>query len=224
MFGQVTHPGALGASFHQVRGQALQQGFVTSGQLAAVFGQVDEGAALGHAAFLHQGIQQQTPVGVVHAQACQAAQAGGVGADLVGGVLVVGGQCVQHGTAQMLPSGLADDEVTGQATMRQGLQAGIKGRHAGQAKDLLPLAQVHAMFAGLQQARQAVAQRRALQGLQQLQALWGAAVAYRRTGIQHTATTDDALAGRIAQDQPVAMPGGQGLRQHQLRQTRAARG
>ena len=107
--------------------------------------------------------------------------------------------------------------------MRQGLQAGIKGRHAGQAKDLLPLAQVHAMLAGLQQARQAVAQRGALQGLQQLQALRGAAVAYRRAGIQHAATTDDALAGRIAQDQPVAMPGGQGLRQHQLCQARAAR-
>ena len=108
--------------------------------------------------------------------------------------------------------------------MRQGLQAGIKGCHAGQAKDLLPLAQVHAMLAGLQQACQAVAQRGALQGLQQLQALRGAAVAYRRTGIQHAATTDDALAGDITQDQPVAMPGGQGLRQHQLRQTRATRG
>ena len=118
VFSQVTHPGALGAGFHQVGGQALQQGFVTSGQLAAMFGQVDEGAALGHAAFLHQGIQQQTPVGVVHAQAGQAAQAGGVGADLVGGVLVVGGQGVQHGPAQVLPGGLADDEVTGQAAMR----------------------------------------------------------------------------------------------------------
>ena len=205
-------------------GQALQQGLVAGGQLAAVFRQVDEGAALGHAAFLHQGIQQQTPVGVVHAQASQAAQAGGVGADLVGGVLVVGGQGVQHGTAQVLPGGLANDEVTGQAAMRQGLQAGIEGCHAGQAKDLLPLAQVHAMFAGLQQARQAVAQRGALQGLQQLQALRGTAVAYRRAGIQHAATTDDALAGGITQDQPVAMPGGQGLWQHQLCQTRAARG
>jgi len=69
----------------------------------------------------------------------------------------------------VLPGRLADDDVTGQATMRQGLQAGIEGRHAGQTKDLLPLAQVHAMLAGLQQACQAVAQRGALQGLQQLQ-------------------------------------------------------
>ena len=163
-------------------------------------------------------------MGVVHAQAGQAAQAGSVGADLVGGVLMVGGQGVQHGPAQVLPGRLADDEVTGQATMRQGLQAGIEGRHAGQTKDLLPLAQVHAMLAGLQQARQAVAQCGALQGLQQLQALRGATVAYRRAGIQHSATADDALAGGITQDQPVAMPGGQGLRQHQLRQARTARG
>ena len=118
MFGQVAHPGALGTGFHQVGGQALQQGLVAGSQLAAVFGQVNKGPALGHATFLHQGFQQQAPVGVVHAQAGQAAQAGGVGADLVGGVLVVGGQGVQHGTAQVLPGGLADDEVTGQAAMR----------------------------------------------------------------------------------------------------------